>query len=223
MNRTSDGRLWIDLTDHEIRMAYWFYVPNFFLKKLHSVPLLHADGTPTEWSSIAEAWRRGRDLDLYVRQAWRHRDRGGDALLDPYSYSAHIDPHIKRARAEAKLPPLPDHAGTWNPPETMPPSACRARMVAQKWRRARLQALSAEDMIDHGIWRGNVATVPGQHKQGYRREAHAGETRDTPAEAFRDAWNAQHGAGAWERNPEVLTFNFKMRSMDYVFFAGKAA
>lgn len=221
MTRTPDGRIWIDLTDHEIRMAYWFYVPNMYLKNLHSLPLTCADGAPTEWAGIAEGWPQWRNLELYVRQAWRHSDRGGDVLLDPYCFSVNIDPSVKQAREQAKLPPLPNYAGTWNPSETMPPSACRARLIVQKWRRARIQSLSAHDMFDHGIWRGDVATEPGQYRQGYRREAFAGATRSTAVEAFADAWDARHGSGAWASNPEVLTFSFKVKSMFYVFQAAR--
>src|SRR6185437_14874952 len=71
MTRIPDDAIWIDLTDHEIRMAYWFYVPNFFLKKLHSLPLTDADGSPTEWADLPKRWGTGTDREIYVRQAWR--------------------------------------------------------------------------------------------------------------------------------------------------------
>lgn len=212
---TADGRIWIDFTDHEVRQALWFWVPNFYLKSLHSFPLTNHDGSPTGWAAIEHWWRKGRDRQLWVRQAWRHADRGHPHLR-PFSYSENIDLGIKRAREERKLPPLPDHIGTWNPPATMPPSACKLRLEVKAWRRCRLQSLSNNDVIDHGVWRGEIRDAGGNTDQGYRREAGAGEYRRTAREAFRDMWEAHHGEGAWQCDPEILVVSFKPTALHFV-------
>ena len=166
---------------------------------IFSAPMVRAllDGRKTQTRRLASAfaWQRVQPGDrLWVREAFNTFGGGDPGVL--------VWAADWRENAKARgLDNIPETEPKWRPSIHMPRSASRLTLTVTDVRRQRLQDITRGDAKAEG--------VPRLHPI-------ADDDPSTPIDAFGDLWDALHGEGAWDANPEViaLTFTVERRKID---------
>jgi hypothetical protein len=108
-------------------------------------------------------------------------------------------------------------APKWKPSIHMPRWASRLTLVMTAVKTERLQDIGWNDAIAEGIQRGDpMPEVPNSHGTIWHNgvtDPLNDWTRD-PTQAFRDLWEAIHGTGAWEKNPELIALTFTVHRVN---------
>lgn len=162
---------------------------------------------------------------LWVREACRASQSGSEAAVE---YRAAQDEEFGDARvienSEAAASDWcrlyayrgagRDGVGAWVPAIHMPRWTSRLTLTVTEVRVERLWEISYADAAAEGILReGPTPLVPGSAGDVWHNgvtDPLDGWTR-SPRTAFADLWNAIHGPGAWEANPEVVALTFDVR------------
>lgn len=151
---------------------------------------IQTDGEPPEPILVPTVWQKAEPGDLlWVRETWK-----------PHSLYAGMKP---REMPPTKVFYRSDEAYApsntpWVPAIHMPRWASRITLDVTDVRLERLQEITPADAIAEGIMpSANSLTIDC-------------DTPD-PREEFRDLWDAIHGPGAWEANPEVVVIGFRPR------------
>lgn len=86
----------------------------------------------------------------------------------------------------------------------MPRWASRLTLPVDAVKVERLHELTDDDAIAEGMQKSGAGLwCGGPHKaHGFPRQWNA------PRDAFADLWDVLHGAGAWDKNPEVVAISF---------------
>lgn len=142
-------------------------------------------GTPTPWLDARPGDR------VWVKETWRTAPEFDD--LRPLDVPAGAPIWF-----EADQPTLPiPKMGKLRSGRFMPKVLSRITQVIKAVTRERLQDITVEDALAEGVTGTDFYAIA-EHKV-------AGGAPWAPERlAFADLWNALHGAGAWEANPEVV-------------------
>lgn len=148
---------------------------------------------------------------LWVRESFAHYYEADDdrtLVSEPmtcyratgYPLDGYLDPDTDLMRDE---PP-------WRPSIHMPRYVSRLTLVVQEVRRQRLQEIGLEDVLAEG------APIDPDYRDATRDQSSPPMVKIdaaqwcTPRAWFHRLWDALHGSGAWETNPEVVTLIFEV-------------
>jgi hypothetical protein len=131
---------------------------------------------------------------LWVREAWRTGAGFDDLPPRNVPKGAHIafEADADRARMTGKL----------RPGMFMPRWASRLTLIVENVKIERLQDISAADSIAEGVECATCAAI--------KASACGGKGCFASLAAFRDLWNSINGPGAWEANPWVSAYTFRV-------------
>lgn len=154
-------------------------------------------------------WPRNLKVDLedrlWVRESWRTLQK-----WDEIKPSLLMDDFDKIDFAADGYPRNPLWAwGVGRPSIFMPKWASRITLHINDVRIERLQDISNEDAIAEGIERlrsGRGYYDPTVSKAAVR----LGHYFDHPVEAYSVLWDHIYGEGAWDRNPFVVAYTFRV-------------
>jgi hypothetical protein len=171
---------------------------------IFSAPMIRAllDGRKTMTRRIPTTmWRKVAPGDrLYVRENWALHGKASDVCTVVYAAT------INRGWTEtieqfpvalAKDIPARPYQEAWRPNIHHPRAFSRLTLAVTAAKIERLQDISEEDAVAEGC--RSFGPVPG-------------DNHDVPtggaADSFRALWESLHGAGAWEKNPELVALTF---------------
>lgn len=164
-----------------------------------SDPEARKKGGVASWSGFRPSpWRKVQPGDrLWVRETWAPSEFvHGDGTRFFYRADADEDGTVPYL-----ISGTPSGGGVgnarierWHSPMRIPRRASRITLTVTDVRVQRLQEISHRDCLAEGI-----------HPIG--PEHHP----DIPRREFSELWNRLHGAGAWDRNPEVVALTFTVR------------
>lgn len=100
--------------------------------------------------------------------------------------------------------------GDWERPRPaihMPRWASRITLIVTDVRVERLQDISEEDAFAEGAYRGKAS---GRFADNYVAMAIAGDWFATARAWYRNLWDRINGAGAWDKNPWVIAYTFRV-------------
>lgn len=144
-------------------------------------------GNRVQWAP--SPWQRVQPGDrLWVREVWKPVHSGDPSRGARYQADVDRDQTI------------------WRTPIHMPRWASRLTLTVTATKIERLQDISEKDALAEGIHWDPLAGM-------YNC---SGEWRSNIVPGFRALWESLHGAGAWDRNPDVvaLTFTVEKRNID---------
>jgi hypothetical protein len=156
-----------------------------------------ADGRLKIW--VTTPWRRVAVGDrLWVREAWRIDGAGSRVSADVCRGNRTV-----QYRADGYAPIRSDERS----PIHMPRWASRLTLIVTAVKIERLQDISESDARAEGIIRRPVSAG----FDCYFVNLDDSDQRAQPSAkgAFRWLWESLHGAGAWDRNPEVCAISFE--------------
>lgn len=186
-----------------------------------SAPMVNAllDGRKTQTRRLATSpLRKAQPGDrLYVREAFVPWDAG-------------VNPNVM-TRADMALTDLKtgyrslDYKcyGPWRPSIHMPRSLSRLTLVVTEVRRQRLQEISDPDAEAEGVV-FETADPPFWYVPGIMPHSlTAVEIEERPRASYAKLWDHLHGAGAWEKNPDVVRISFTVHQANIDALAEEAA
>lgn len=156
----------------------------------------------------------GPGARLWIREAWRAWERPSDGvdgiLFQADNAFVRIEP--TRAAADLWIEAYDNgrHGERWRSPIHMPRWASRFVLELVEVRAERAQCISEADAIAEGVH--ELWLQEGQPGAWWTLDDKAGPALHarTPVAAYAKAWDAIHGAGAWERNDWLWALTFKL-------------